>query len=242
MINSEIFDPLGDGKSRLELIDCMGNDLSVVNDAKASFENFSTEIGERELKLLRFLLTGQPVHKSPLRGVVFKFKVKAPLQTARQWWKHVLASNHNDEQIGWNERSFRYTQAADADDFYIPKEFSIQDLRNKQASGGPLAEAEQWAANKLFTEAVKTSYDRYTRLIELGVSRDQARGVLVPSVYTSWVWTVSLESLMNFIYLRVGNGASNEIAKYAEALAIIVEQRVPHTYKIWHEHTLSKIL
>ena len=34
-------DPLSDGKSRLELIDYMGNDLSIVNDARASFAKTS---------------------------------------------------------------------------------------------------------------------------------------------------------------------------------------------------------
>jgi thymidylate synthase (FAD) len=80
-------DPLKDGKSRIELIDSMGSDLSVVNDARASFENSSQELGEKEIKLINYLVKHQ--HTSPFRGVVFKFKVKAPLFVCRQWVRPV---------------------------------------------------------------------------------------------------------------------------------------------------------
>lgn len=76
-------DPLKDGKSRIELIDFMGNDLSVVNDARASFEKSSEELDKKDIKLINYLIKNQ--HTSPFRGVVFKFKVKAPLYICRQW-------------------------------------------------------------------------------------------------------------------------------------------------------------
>ena len=76
-------DPLNDGKSRIELIDSMGNDLSIVNDARASFAKSSDSLNERDIKLINYLIKHQ--HTSPFRGVVFKFKVKAPLYICRQW-------------------------------------------------------------------------------------------------------------------------------------------------------------
>ncbi len=76
-------DPLNDGKSRIELIDSMGNDLSIVNDARASFEKTSNKLGEKDIKLINYLIKHE--HTSPFRGVVFKFKVKAPLYVCRQW-------------------------------------------------------------------------------------------------------------------------------------------------------------
>ena len=76
-------DPLNDGKSRIELIDSMGNDLSIVNDARASFEKSSDNLNEKDIKLIRYLIKHE--HTSPFRGVVFKFKVKAPLYICRQW-------------------------------------------------------------------------------------------------------------------------------------------------------------
>jgi thymidylate synthase (FAD) len=76
-------DPLGDGKSRIELIGSMGSDLDVVNDARASFEKSSQTLDEKDIKLINYLIKHE--HTSPFRGVVFKFKVKAPLYVCRQW-------------------------------------------------------------------------------------------------------------------------------------------------------------
>lgn len=76
-------DPLKDGKSRIELIDSMGNDLSIVNDARASFEKTSEQLNEKDIKLINYLIKHE--HTSPFRGVAFKFKVKAPLYICRQW-------------------------------------------------------------------------------------------------------------------------------------------------------------
>lgn len=71
--------------------------------------------------------------------------------------------------------------------------------------------------------------------MELGVGREQARGVLVPSVYTSWVWTVSLQALLHFIGLRKGKGAQSEIALYASAIEELIQPIVPHAMAAWSE-------
>lgn len=76
-------DPLNDGKSRIELIDYMGGDLSIVNDARASFDNTSNDLNEKDIKLINYLIKHE--HTSPFRGVAFKFKIKAPLYICRQW-------------------------------------------------------------------------------------------------------------------------------------------------------------
>lgn len=225
-------DPLGDGKSRIELIDSMGNDLSIVNDARASFEKASHELNEKDIKLINYLREHQ--HTSPFRGVVFKFKVKAPLYVCRQWWKHVIASNHNDEQLGWNEKSFRYVAIDDSNEFYIPKTFRKQAKSNKQATIGSLEESKNFQAISIYEQQCKDSYEAYSKLLDLGVGREQARGVLVPSVYTSWVWTVSLQALLHFIDLRRGMGAQSEIGAYAEAIVELIKPIVPVAIEAWY--------
>jgi thymidylate synthase (FAD) len=226
-------DPLNDGKSRIELINWMGSDLDVVNDARASFTKHSDFLDEKDIKLIRYLIANN--HTSPLRGVVFKFKVKAPLYVCRQWWKHVIASNHNDEQLGWNEQSFRYTEVADSADFYIPKEFRLQAKDNRQSSEGSLDPFLTADLRDLYETACTTTYEVYERFLSLGVSREQARGVLVPSVYTQWVWTTSLQSVLHFLGLRLGKGAQSEITAYAEAIRTLILPSVPETLKAWED-------
>ncbi|MDH6057571.1 FAD-dependent thymidylate synthase [Umezakia ovalisporum] len=227
-------DPLKDGKSRIELIAALGSDLDIVNDARASFEKTATELSDKDIKLIYYLIKHE--HTSPFRGTVFKFKVKAPLFVCRQWWKHVIASNHNDEQLGWNEKSFRYVEIDDSSEFYIPKIFRQQSKNNKQATEGQLAENANQKAIAIYTQQCQTSYEAYRTLLELGVGREQARGVLVPSVYTSWVWTVSLQAVLHFIGLRRGAGAQSEIGAYAQAITSLIKPIVPVSIEAWETH------
>jgi thymidylate synthase (FAD) len=229
------FDPLQDDISRLELIDSMGNDLSVVNDARASFDKQSTEWSDADRRLLITLLTAWPQHTSPLRGVVLKFRVKAPLGIARQWWKHVVGSSHYEDQLQHNEKSFRYSEIDDPDEFYIPKVFRTQSTRNKQSSADPLGRQDNNFAKDTLAYACKVSFDVYKGMLEVGVCREQARLVLNPAIYTSWVWTASLQAALNFISLRRHSAAQSEIALYAADLAKCVESVAPETYAVWDE-------
>jgi thymidylate synthase (FAD) len=226
-------DPLGDGKSSLRLLDSMGNSLSVVNDARQSFAAESAEWTERDGKLLRYLAKHH--HTSPFRGVVFKWSVKAPLFIARQWYKHTIASTFVDDQLGWNEQSFRYCSAEDAE-FYIPIEFLQQSEDNRQASAGPLAGTSQALALAQYAQAVEACKQAYAGLLLIGVSKEQARAVLPSALYTSFVWTCSLQALFHFISLRIGKGAQGEIVAYAEALLELGRSVAPEAFDAFAEN------
>ncbi len=220
-------DPLGDGKSSLRLLDSMGNSLSVVNDARQSFAAESAEWTERDGKLLRYLAKHH--HTSPFRGVVFKWAVKAPLFIARQWWKHTIASTYVDDQLGWNEKSFRYC-AADEAEFYIPMEFMQQSEDNRQASAGPLPSRSQQLALSQYAQAVEACKQAYAGLLLTGVSKEQARAILPSALYTSFVWTCSLQALFHFISLRIDHGAQGEIVAYAKALLELGHPVAPEAF------------
>jgi thymidylate synthase (FAD) len=226
-------DPLGDGKSALCLLDSMGNSLSVVNDARQSFAAESAEWTDRDGKLLRYLAKHH--HTSPFRGVVFKWSVKAPLFVARQWWKHTVASTFVDDQLGWNEKSFRYC-AADEAEFYIPMEFLQQSEDNLQASAGPLAGTSQALALVRYAQAVEACKQAYAVLLLIGVSKEQSRAILPSALYTSFVWTCSLQALFHFISLRIGHGAQGEIVAYAKALLELGRPVAPEAFDAFAEN------
>jgi len=223
--------PLGDDVGSIELVDYMGGDLAVVNDARASFERVSTELTERDKKLINYLITHE--HTSPTRGTVFKFRVTAPLFICRQWWKHIIASVHASDQIGWNEKSYRYKKA-EMGMFYVPKMFLEQSEDNRQASGDPLPEEQQKKCRERFERACQEAFTAYNDLVALGVSREVARGVLPQTVYTTWVWTCSLQAVINFIELRAGEGAQNEIQRYATAARDLIADIAPETMAAWN--------
>lgn len=228
-----IHDPLNDGISRVRLLDWMGSSMDIVCDARQSFDLETPEFGTREQKLLNYLVAHR--HTSPFRGVVFKWQVKAPLFVARQWWKHVVGCAYANDQLGWNEKSFRYC-AADTEEFYIPRTFRQQSESNKQASAGPLDQRMADIALIHYAKALQACKEAYSVLIATGVSKEQARGVLPTCHYTSFVWTCSLQALLHFLSLRQPGDAQTEIQAYANVLAELAEPIVFEAFQAFKEH------
>lgn len=230
-------DPLADSKSYLRLIDSMGNSLSVINDARQSFDDETTEWTDKEDKLLSYLMKHR--HTSPLRGVTFKWKVKAPIFIARQWYKHTIASTYVDDQLGWNEKSFRYCKVDEKAEFYIPRNFRSQSKNNRQASGEPLFSRDQRLALVLYSKGIDEGRQAYDALLAMGVSKEQARGVMPACLYTSFIWTCSLQTLLHFIDLRIREGAQNEIAAYAHELNKLAFSIAPEVFAAFKENNFS---
>lgn len=129
--------------------------------------------------------------------------------------------------------SLRYVDITDENEFYVPESFRQQSSDNRQATDGELDEKSNLIAKSIYESQCDSSYQAYSKLLELGVGRELARGVLVPSVYTSFTWTASLQSVLYFIDLRKGHGAQSEIVKYAEAIEQLITPIVPHTIDFW---------
>lgn len=147
--------------------------------------------------------------------------------------KHVVGSSHIDDQLQHNEKSMRYVEAIDPEEFYIPEVFRLQSKDNKQGSCGELPEDINQLVVDAYTLQCNTSYSTYRYILDMQGCREQARGVLVPAVYTSWIWTTSLQALLNFLTLRLGEGAQDEITEYCYAILKSMELIVPVTIKYW---------
>ena len=224
------FDPLQDGKSSIELIDYMGSDIDIVNAARVSFSKQVDKLSEKDEKLIHYLIKHR--HTSPLRGVVFKMRVVAPLSIGRQWWKHVVASSHVENQLQHNEQSLRYVEVEP--EFYIPKEFRAQSQSNKQASDGVVENQEDCL--RVYESVCEYAANSYEFLIKQGVARELARNILPPAQYTSWINTMSLQAMLHFVSLRLGKGAQSEIVRYAECMEQMIQQVAPIAYEAWKKH------
>lgn len=226
------YDPLNDRISYLTLVDHMGSDLLVVNDARVSYDNNSSEWrDEEDGKLLKYLMTAKPMHKSPLYGCVLKFKVCCPLFVRNQWWKHHVASNYTSEQDGWNEQSLRYSKSNC--EVYMPNVLHKPSKHNRQKGGEEFEASENTHLKSIIDESVTHAIKTYNYLVMYGVSREEARMVLPANVYTTFIWTVSLMSVLNFISLRDHASAQYEIAQYANCVSHIVEDLFPNVHKHW---------
>jgi thymidylate synthase (FAD) len=214
----------------VELIDALGNDLTVVNSARVSFGKRKTELDAGDEKLIKYL--AQHKHWSPFRHVQLQFHCKVPEFVARQWYKHVVGIAYSEgatNDHAWNEISLRYVDAGDFD-FYTPLEgFRKQSASNKQASTDELIV--DATLHQAYIAQSQQSFTLYNQLVEAGVAKEQARGLLPLNLYTEFYWTVSLQALVNFIHLRQHEGAQYEIRCYADALEQLTQLVVPVAYQ-----------
>ena len=221
-------------KGFIELIDHLGNDLTVVNAARVSFGKRKTKYDERDRRLVKFLAKNK--HYSPFRHLIVQFHIKAPEFVMRQWYKHVVGiettSSYPMKDHAWNEISGRYVPV---NDFYTPENWRKQSEDDKQASLG-LIENQNEAKN-IFSDTMDYLLKSYNRLLELGIAKEQARIFLPLNQYSEIYWTASFQAVMNFISLRDDAHAQWEIREYALAIKEIMLDLFPETTKIWFEVT-----
>ena len=222
-------------KGFIEVIDSLGDDLTVVNSARVSFGKRKTKWDKGDERLVRYLAKYK--HYSPFRHLQVQFHVKAPEFVMRQWYKHVVGiettSNGSTKDHAWNEISGRYVPV---EEFYIPEIWRKQSEDNKQASEGVLESENNGRAKHYYDTALSTTVNMYNRLInDLGVAKEQARVILPLSQYTEVYWTASFQAIMNFIELRNEKTSQIEIQEYAKAMLKITHDTFPKITEIWAE-------
>ena len=210
MIKSDVLD-----KGFIEVVDSLGNDLTVVNSARVSFGKRKEKWDKSDERLVRYLAKHK--HYSPFRHLQVQFHIKAPEFVMRQWYKHVVGiettSNGSTKDHAWNEISGRYVEY---DEFYEPTEFRKQSEDNKQASDGLIDD--QKNTSILWTTAQQHSVSAYKEMLKRGMAKEQARTILPLTLYTEVYWTASFQAVMNFIELRNEKTSQIEIQEYAKVL------------------------
>ena len=208
--------------SSVQLIDCMGSDRSVVNSARVSYasdELNKEHLDERDKKLINFLAENK--HTSPFNHAFVSFKIEAPIFVARQLVKH--------EYLVWNEISRRYTEKDLK--FFKVKRWGKQSKKNKQGTGEPLGMANQKICHEAYSEAIHYAYNYYKYLLNIGVSREDARMVLPQSSMTEWYWSGSLGAFAKMCKLRLDNHTQHYTREIAEAISTHMEWKFPVSWQ-----------
>jgi|TARA_A100001391_G_scaffold46915_1_gene27766 thymidylate synthase (FAD) len=221
-------------KGFIEVVDSLGNDLTVVNSARVSFGKRKTKWDKSDERLVRYLAKYK--HYSPFRHLQVQFHIKAPEFVMRQWYKHVVGiettSNSSAKDHAWNEISGRYVPV---EDFYYPSVWRKQSDDNKQASEGVLDDLQQKRMDMVFNEYMRQVEMAYDRMIDAGMAKEQARIILPLNQYTEVYWTASFQAIMNFIELRNEKTSQIEIQEYAKLLLDLMHEVYPMTTKLWAE-------
>ena len=217
-----------DDKGFVELVDAVGSDLSVVNSARVSFGKHKAELDDKDKKLIKYLIKHK--HTSTLEHCFVTFRIKVPL--------FVRSQHHRHRTWSYNEISRRYT---DFDiQFYEPLTFRTQHKSNRQASNAsdlidPVLPQWETTAAVAMRHHHKASLQLFEELIESGVCREQARGVLPQNMYTEYYASANLNNILKFIDLRIHEGAQWEIQEMAKGMLEIITKLYPETVGAYRE-------
>jgi thymidylate synthase (FAD) len=226
---------------KVDYIQHMGSDLTVVNAARVSFNKesqwdnhlgFQNVLEERDSKLIKYLADHN--HWTPFGHCQVTFRIKAPIFVARQLGKH---------QVGmvWNEVSRRYVDSEP--EFYEPevwrfradnvKQGSHKDGLTEQEVNIKFYDLEDGVYGAVHTpdELVVCAEETYQCLLNIGVCPEQARMVLPQSMYTEWYWTGSLAAYARVCKLRLDPHSQKETQEIAKMIDKEIEKLYPVSWK-----------
>ena len=189
------------------LVDCMGDDGSVVQAARVSYGEGTRKVSD-DRQLIRYLM--RHAHTTPFEMAELKFVVRVPMDCWRQWIRHRTASV--------NEYSTRYSLAIDSMQTTADGEWRTQATSNRQGSAGLLDTAAGTKMTVAETELQGLARKVYEERLEAGIAREQARKDLPLSTYTEAYWKIDLHNLLHFLALRMDAHAQLEIRRYSETI------------------------
>ena len=229
----------------VELVRASAHDSDVLFAARVSTQGEQTleeslrsteapaESEKRDKGLINYLMRDR--HGSPFEHNSMTFYVQAPIFVFREFMRHRIAS--------YNEESARYRELNPV--FYVPAED-----RNLVQVGKPGAydfipgtPEQTQIVQEATKHAVTVAYQEYERMLEAGVAREVARGVLPVATYSSMYVTMNARSLMNFLSLRTKREGTHfpsfpqrEIEMVAEKMEDAWAKLMPMTYEAFNEH------
>ena len=220
-----------DGIGKVEYVEHMGSDISIVNAARVSFGKHKDKLDDKDKKLIKYLIKHK--HTSTLEHCLVTFRLKVPL--------FIRSQHHRHRTWSYNEISRRYTE--ENLEFYEPKTFRTQHKSNRQASNvdqldpimGYFEDGGPNYASSVIRSHHRNCVSLYNNLMDKGVCREQARGVLPQNLYTEYYASVNLNNLLKFIELRTHDGAQWEIQQVASACLSIAENLWPVAVSSYRE-------
>lgn len=221
---------------KVDYVDHMGTDLTVVNAARVSFDKqtewvqsakdqviygdndgYWCALSEADTKLIAYLANHN--HWSPFAHTSIQLRVKAPIFVARQLVKH---------QVGGvlNEVSRRYVDSEP--EFYFPEVWRGRPTDGmKQGSSGVVTHVHGVLVSHGAQYAASTALGTYNQLIDGGVAPEQARMILPQNMMTEWYWTGSLMFFARVCAQRLDPHAQAETSEVARQIANIVRPLFP---------------
>lgn len=208
---------------KIQLMGYFGSDFDICNVARVSYakeaENYTNE---QNTKLINYLV--KHGHTSPFRHSTLQFRIKCPIYVERQLHKHQVG-------ISVNSVSGRYVDFSDS--YYeIPfGEWRKQSISSKQGSEGYLTHINQELAHEIQENVIRICKNAYDDLLNLGVSKEQARSVLPLSLETEFIWTGTFLAFIHMCNLRLKEDTQKETRDIVSSMLYLTKNIEGNPFK-----------
>jgi thymidylate synthase (FAD) len=202
-----------DGVGFVELLETFGDDLTVVNAARVSFDKVSHELTEGDKKLIHYLAKHD--HVSPFFHPQVRFRLKMPIFVLREYFRHQIG-------LSRNEVSRRYVDTVP--ECWVPQPDEIRERDPKLKQGSKSTAVQE-------SDEVQSSLRTYDELLKKGVAPEIARAILPQSMYSLVYETGSLAAYARICNLRLDPTAQKEIRNYATIIDTLMRQAFPVSWE-----------
>jgi len=185
---------------KVELLKCFGDDEMVVDIARVSYKKLAKMFTVEENDKLIYYLAKHK-HWSPFAHPKLQFRLEMPIYVERQIIKTTVG-------VDYNSISGRYVDFSDT--YTTIDTWRKQSTSSKQGSGEDLSESDNLIANIVQNEIIESAKIAYKGLINLGISKEQARTILPLNLNTTMIWTGSLYALIRLCNQRLKPNAQKE--------------------------------
>jgi len=197
-------------ENKVELLSHFGDDLMIVNVARVSYGKQVSFFDEKDIKLLNYLVNHK--HTSPFRHPQLQFRISCPIYVERQLFKHQVG-------LSANSISGRYVDFSDT--YSTIQEWRKQSKSSKQGSEGLVDNQNE--CQIIENSIIETCKNAYKQLVDLGVSKEQARTILPLNLNTSFIWTGSLLAFIHLFNLRIKPDAQQETREIAQKMLDLIK-------------------
>lgn len=206
---------------KVDYIDHMGSDNSVVKAARVSFagDNEEARGEDKDAKLIKYLANHG--HWTPFAHTSITLRMTAPVPIRTQCFKHKVGFSENEE-------SRRYISGTP--ELFTPN-FRGQVKNKKQGSGGNLTGIDKVNADYLYKHSTMRAIATYALMLDKGVCEEQARFVLPQGCLVNWYWTGSLSAFARFVKQRSDSHAQLEIQELAKMVSDVIQPLYPVSWE-----------
>ena len=187
---------------KVELIGHYGDDDLICDVARVSYNKRANQYTKAQNeKLIKYLIDHG--HSSPMRHTLLQFRVSCGIYVERQIFKHTVG-------ISTNSVSGRYVDFSDEYEMIPLGAWRMQSKSSKQGSGGPVEHRYQILADRIQSDVIEFAKKSYQQLLDMEISKEQARTILPLNLTTSFVWTGTLQAFLHLVNLRTKPDAQKE--------------------------------